>query len=125
MFSRVTYICTCMLVLLTFVGCSSSPQPSNSQTALQSLEKMLETWKTGGTAADLKTAQPSVIAVDDDWERKATLVAYQVQPNPFDDGVNLHYTVQLTLKNAKGKEVKKEQVYVVGTNPVITIFRKS
>jgi|JI9StandDraft_1071089.scaffolds.fasta_scaffold05823_2 hypothetical protein len=125
MLSRVTYICTCMFVLLTFVGCSGAPRPSNSQTALQSLEKMLETWKTGGTAADLKTGQPSVIAVDDDWERKATLIAYQVQPNPFDDGVNLHYTVQLTLKNAKGKEVKKEQVYIVGTNPVITIFRKS
>lgn len=125
MLSRYTYICTCLLVLLSLVGCQNTPKPSNNETALQSLEKMLDTWKSGGKAADLKSASPSVIAVDDDWERNVGLVAYKIQPNPFDDGVNLHYTVILTLKNAKGREVKKEQVYIVGTNPVITIFRKS
>lgn len=124
MLSRMTYICTCSIFFLTLVGCQNTPRPSNSSTALQSLEKMMETWKSGGKAEDLKKASPSIIAVDDDWERSVALSSYRIQPSPFDDGVNLHFTVELMLKGKQGKDVKKEQVYIVGTNPVITIFRK-
>jgi hypothetical protein len=120
-----TYKCTWILILLSFVGCYGAPKASDRQTALESLQKTLDTWKAGGQAVDLKNVKPAIIAVDDDWERSVSLVGYQIQPNPFDDGVNLHYTVTLTLKNAQGREVKKEQVYIVGTNPVITVFRKS
>lgn len=119
------YKCTCMVILLSLVGCYGAPKASDRQIALESLEKTLDTWKAGGRAADLKNANPAIIAVDDDWERSVSLMGYQIQPNPFDDGVNLHYTVTLTLKNTQGREVKKEQVYIVGTNPVITVFRKS
>jgi hypothetical protein len=105
-------------------GCQTKSRPADQSIAQQSIEKMLETWKSGGKATDLKVATPSIIAVDDDWERNVVLNDYRVETNPFNDGVNLHFTVGLTLKNKQGKEVKKEQVYIVGTNPVITIFRK-
>jgi len=124
MLTRYTYICTCLIAILMLVGCQNTPRPSNNATAVQSLEKMLETWKSGGKAEDLKNTSPSIIAVDDDWEKNVALSNYRIQPNPFDDGVNLHFTVDLMLKNKQGKDVKKQQVYIVGTNPVITIFRK-
>lgn len=123
-----TYICTsccvCALCLLMVVGCQPGPRPSDSVAAQQALEKMLKTWKNGGKALDLKVAEPSIIAVDDDWERSVVLKNYRLQANPFDDGVNLHFTVDLTLMNKQGREFRKVQVYIVGTNPVITIFRK-
>lgn len=124
MSSSVAYVCTCIASLLLLCGCQAKSQPSDPSLAQQSIEKMLETWKGGGAATDLKVATPSIIAVDDDWERNLALSDYRVETNPFNDGVNLHFTVRLTLKNKQGKEVKKEQVYIVGTYPVITIFRK-
>lgn len=124
MSSSYAYICTCFIGLLLLSGCQTKSRPSDQSIAQQSIEKMLETWKSGGKATDLKGATPSIIAVDDDWERNVVLNDYRVETNPFNDGANLHFTVSLTLKNKQGKEVKKEQVYIVGTNPVITIFRK-
>jgi hypothetical protein len=113
-----------LLCIPVMLGCQKANFPTDADLAQRSIEKMLKTWQSGGTAADLKLAQPSIIAVDDDWERKGELLAYEIQPQPFNDGVNMHFTVKLTLKSKQGRDVKKEMVYIVGTHPVITIFRK-
>jgi len=117
----------CLLLLLGsmfLIGCKPQAAPTNPNVAQQSLEKMLKIWKDGGKSADLKSGQPEIIAVDDDWESGVKLKSYRSVGDPFDDGKNLHCTVELTLVTKAGREYKREIVYIVGTSPVITIFRR-
>ena len=117
----------CFLLLLSsifLVGCKPQAAPTDPNIAQQSLETMLKVWKDGGKSADLKSGQPEIIAVDDDWESGVKLKSYRSLGTPFDDGKNLHCTIELTLMTKAGREYKREIVYIVGTSPVITIFRR-
>jgi hypothetical protein len=51
-------------------------------------------------------------------------VAFELLPNEENDGTNLHIPVELTLKDDKGKESKPKVLYIVGTSPVVTVFRR-
>jgi len=124
MLSRHSVSLLLLLGSMFLIGCKPQAAPTNPNIAQQSLETMLKTWKDGGKSADLKSGQPEIIAVDDDWESGVKLKSYRSVGDPFDDGKNLHCTVELTLVTKAGREYKREIVYIVGTSPVITIFRR-
>jgi hypothetical protein len=113
-----------LLSSILLVGCKPQAAPTDPNVAQQSLETMLKAWKDGGKSADLKSGQPEIIAVDDDWDSGVKLKSYRSIGTPFDDGKNLHCTIELTLVTKAGREYKREIVYIVGTSPVITIFRR-
>jgi hypothetical protein len=119
------------LVLLGIVtsgcilGCSGNTvQNVDSAGAKQALRTTLEIWKKGGPIDSLKDQSPSIVAQDMDWEGGATLIKFDV----FDEGVegtaSLRIPVELTIQDKAGKEVKKKVKYMVGTSPVITVFRE-
>ena len=56
--------------------------------------------------------------------REAKYGAIEVTSNGDDDDANLRIPVRLTLRNPGGQEVEKNVVYVVGTSPVLTVFRE-
>jgi len=113
-----------LLGLLSCVGCAApaEPQGLDVELARQSFQRFLETWKRGGTIAELKSGSPSLIVGDPDWEAGMKLASFvMVEGKERNDGTNLHLTVRLTLGD---KKAVSEVAYVIGTRPVVTIQRK-
>lgn len=113
-----------LLSLLLVVGCTapSGPAGLDVDLARQSFRRFLDTWKRGGTTAELKAGSPPLIVGDPDWESGVKLLSYViVEGKERNDGTNLHITVRLTLGD---KKAVSEVAYVVGTRPVVTIQRK-
>jgi hypothetical protein len=120
---------TAFIVLLIGILCSGcgprsgNPYSLDESLAKQSMERFLETWKNGGDIKSLKSGEPPVIARDSDWEKGLALVDYEIPNECSDDGTNLYLDICLTL--AKNSDAPKTKVirYVVGTSPVVTVFR--
>jgi hypothetical protein len=114
----------CYLSLSLFaaiVGCGGRPSLDES-VARTSLETALADWKAGQRPERLHEAEPPVLVVDDTWSQGAKLLDYKLGEGR-NDGQNMHYQVELTLTDDKGKRRKQKVTYVVGTDPSITVFR--
>jgi hypothetical protein len=113
------------LTLAAAAGCRSSGPPGlDDAVARESLTTVLEAWKEGKRPASLREGTPEIIASDPDWEGGARLVSYRVSEPVTNDGANLHVPVELELEDGSGKRTKQTTVYIVGTNPKITVFPK-
>ncbi len=108
-------------------GCTSGPRragPVDEALAREALRMTLESWKSGATLASLKELSPGITAQDADWMTGCKLVNYQVLGEGRNDDANLRCPVELTLRDPAGREVKKRVTYIIGTDPVITVFRE-
>ncbi|HEY2155947.1 MAG TPA: hypothetical protein VGH33_09980 [Isosphaeraceae bacterium] len=113
------------LTVALVAGCSGSggAGPVDAPRAREALKTALDGWKRGDVPASFATASPAMTVQDMDWQAGAKLVAYQVADDGKDFGLNLHVPVMLTLRTPQGKDVKKSVNYVVGTTPIVTVFR--
>jgi hypothetical protein len=115
------------LGLLFFVALAGCGPPSaqdlalDKDTARNSLTAFLDCWKSGGEPDALKALSPAIIGRDTDWDNGRKLVSYTLGPET-DDGTNLHITAELVVAGRSG-QAKKAVDYIVGTSPVITVFR--
>lgn len=113
-----------VLVVLScaILGCDRSARSLslNQPRAREACNEFLTAWKNGKQVADLK---PKIIGRDSDWETGKKLESFEILKDERSDGPNLHLTVRQTLKDATGKEIQQEVAYVVGTSPVVTVFR--
>jgi hypothetical protein len=98
--------------------------PVDPSLARDALKTALESWKKGEAIDALKSGSPPIVAQDFDWMAGHRLVRYEVTGDGKDDDANLRIPVDLTLRTAQGREVKKSVSYVVGTSPAITVFRE-
>lgn len=108
-------------------GCGeglSTADPVDPAIAVQALKTTLDTWKSGGTAADLRQRDPEIVAQDMSWVQGVRLLDYQVLDDQKAVDANLYCNVRLRLSNASGKPTEKSVVYIVGTDPVLTVFRQ-
>jgi hypothetical protein len=106
-------------------GCSDHGVRSvDEQAARQALRATLEAWKHGTRIESLKELSPPIVAQDLDWESGRTLVEFDIRDDGAIKAVNLSVPVELTLRDAAGKSVKKKVKYMIGTSPVITVFRE-
>jgi hypothetical protein len=117
------------LVLGSFLaaGCGSGPRragPVDVELARESLRAALESWKKGEPPEALRDHYPSITIQDMDWKSGYALVSYEIRDGEKEDACNLHCPVRLTVRDLQGKEVKKPVTYVIGTDPVITVFRE-
>lgn len=110
-----------MVALAAIVGCGGRPSLDES-TARTSLETALADWKAGKRPEQLSEAVPPIIVVDDAWSKGDKLVNYTIGAGR-NDGQNMHYQVELTTADARGKPRKQQVTYLVGTDPSITVFR--
>jgi len=121
-------ICLAFLGMVTcggVVGCSGNGvQTVDVAGAKQALNATLESWKKGVPIDSLRAHKPSIVAQDMDWEAGVELIKFDVLGEGRDEAVNLRIPVDLTLRDKAGKEVKKKVKYMVGTSPVITVFRE-
>ncbi|MEO8272272.1 MAG: hypothetical protein ABI557_21365 [Aureliella sp.] len=115
-------------IALAFVlsGCSGGllVKPVDAEVARNALQEVLETWKRGGHIADLRSNSPSIVVQEMDWSRGMKLQEFRLLDEGREEDANLFCRVELTLLPATGGEpVKKTVVYVIGTDPVLTVFR--
>lgn len=115
-----TLFASCM-----FAGCAGSrhAEPVDPSQAREALKAALDGWKKGNAPAALQSATPPITVQDLDWQAGARLVDYQVDGAERPVEANLYVPVKLTLRTARGKEVKKQVNYIVATSPIITVFR--
>ena len=106
----------------TILGCDRSARSLslNQPKAREACNAFLTAWKNGKQVADLK---PKIIGRDSDWETGKKLESCVILKDERSDGPNLHLTVRRIVKDSTGREIQQEVFYVVGTSPVVTVFR--
>ena len=115
----------CLALLLVAAGCGGRGYaPTNPALARQSLQTALDHWKAGGQPQELAGRQPSIVMGDVDWEAGRRLVGYTILEGERDDGANLHVPVRLVLADDAQGEQELMVTYIVGTSPMVTIFRQ-
>jgi hypothetical protein len=108
---------------MTIVGCGRRNAHTDAPTARHSLTTALESWKAGDPPSKIRGLSPSITMVDPAWEAGRKLESFEVVRPEIDAGANLICPVTLVCKDQEGKTLTTQIKYVVGTNPVITIFR--
>lgn len=112
---------------LAVAGCTKGPQraaPVNPAQARDALKVALDGWKNGDKPDSLKSRTPPITVQDADWETGLRLVDYQVVNEGKVEDANLRCPVKLTLRDTDGHEVQRNVKYIIGTDPVITVFRE-
>ena len=120
-----TFLCT-LLGTLVLTGCGSGPYesaPVNPKIARETLNATLESWKNGETVESLKAESPPIVVQDFDWSGGAKLLEYEVLDDGKPESANLVARVKLSLEDKEGTKSEKTVTYVVGTAPVLTVFR--
>lgn len=109
----------CALILGFMAGCGSEAQSYalDKDLARTSVKTAMQAWVDGKQPKDLK---PDIIVGDAAWEQGRKLVSFEILPEEFSDGSNLHVTV--SRKFDGGSKSESKVTYIVGTTPVVTIF---
>lgn len=123
--TRAVWACVLGSVVVATVGCGPRGASSLSldrDVARQSLATFLDSWSKGETVASLQSKSPQIVGRDVSWEAGQKLVRYNLG-DESDDGANLHVKVELVFGTEGGRESSQSVTYIVGTSPVITVFR--
>lgn len=88
--------------------------------ARDACQTFLTAWKDGKKSQDLA---PKITGKDSDWDSGYLLESFEILPEERSDGANLFFTVRQTVKTPTGAVQQQEVGYVVGTAPVVTVFR--
>lgn len=120
---RLFMTCSLLLAFLIQLGCSRTARdlPLNQEQARAACREFLQAWQDGETAVALK---PRITGRDYAWDAGQKLVKFELLPEEKSDGTNLFIPVELTLLDNHGRERATQTTYIVGTSPVITVFRE-
>lgn len=91
--------------------------------ARRTLTHALDQWKSGADPESLRAAKPEIVVQDFDWIGGAKLQQYEILGDGEPRDANLVVKVKLTLRDQEEKESSKVVTYLVGTAPVLTVFR--
>jgi hypothetical protein len=111
-----------VVLVLQLAGCGAGGVAATEESAREALIKALDAWKTGRKAEEMRQETPEVIVGDSYWKQGLRLVGYEIGNGTF-DGKNLRVPVTLTIAQPPHGNRKLIVKYIVGTRPVVTIFR--
>jgi hypothetical protein len=113
-------------VLSMFLGCGPGnhqpPGPSNPSEAKQALTAALDAWKRGESIDAFRKSQSAPNISDESWSAGKKLAGYELQGEGMVFGNDVRFRVNLQLE-ASGKRERALGVYVVSTQPVVSIIR--
>jgi hypothetical protein len=114
-----------LFIMLAATGCGegAAPVAADEDQARKMLDQALSAWQKGETVAAVKNGSPSITVSDPKWDRGDSLKKFEVDGGGKPSGAERAFTVKLWFADAKGKEVKEQVVYRVGTDPIVTVFR--
>ena len=116
----------CVVELIGALGCGGYTEATHrveTTTARSTLESVLKSWQGGATPDSWQEKKPQVVVQDMDWKGGAKLHSFEFldEDKPID--ANLYCRVKLKLE-FPGKGKREQTVsYLVGTSPVLTVFR--
>jgi len=112
------------LVLLTAGGCGNRADQLLMEQGKSLVEQCLQAWLDKKTPEDLKGLSPSITFFDDDWNRKATLLSYEIIELfvEHSDGTP-RVGVRLKIRQANGRDAEVRCAYQVVFEPEIVIAR--
>jgi hypothetical protein len=84
---------------------------------------VLQNWQQGGTPEQWRQHDPEVVVQDFDWSDGFKLKRFEMLGPGDPRDANLYCQVRLTLESPKQVELNRIVTYVVGTDPVLTVFR--
>lgn len=113
-----------MMCLFASAGCQRTARDLalDQAVARNSLTAFLDCWQRGEPTTALQSSTPAIIGRDPAWDAGRRLIRYTIG-SETDDGTNLHVTTQLVFGSQRGEDPAEPVTYIVGTSPVITIFR--
>lgn len=113
------------MLLIALPGCADGRRspPVKVDVARDTLRAALDKWLSGATPDSLQKESPSIVVQDFDWSGGAKLVAFEVLDGDEPVDANLVARVKLTLQTKDGAPAEKTVTYIVGTSPVLTVFR--
>jgi hypothetical protein len=126
LFLRRTAFLLSLIVLCIAAGCARQQHaaPVDAELARKSLRQVLDGWKHGDDMAAFRQGSPSITVQDMDWTSGYKLLDYEIVGEGKYDDANLLCPVKLKLQDPKGTSLSREVTYMVGTDPVITVFRE-
>lgn len=130
---RIRNRCGAMLTLRTFslaalcllvVGCGERRAgPVNVEVARATLIDVLNHWKNGGTVDELRQTTPAIVVQEALWTNGGSLDAFEIAEQGRTEDANWYCEVELTVSPKDGgPPIRKKVTYVVGTDPVLTVF---
>jgi hypothetical protein len=115
-----------LLFVLAGTGCNFGPataRPVDPEVARQTLEQVLSDWRDGGTPDAWQQRSPQVVVQDFDWAAGAALTSFEILGPGEARDANLFCRVRLVLNGPAKGGAQRTVTYVVGTDPVLTVFR--
>lgn len=115
-------------LLILVLGCSggtelpTSGPDYDSDQARSALVTALEAWKKGEAQA-LPKRKPAIRLVDDDLTTGLKLSDYEIQEPDRPITMHMNVEVILSLRDARGKTVRREATYQVATSPALAVMR--
>lgn len=116
-------------VLWVLTGCAGnavSSQPANSERAREALTSVLECWKSGQGHDAPGRLSPPIRVADEDWIFGAQLVDFALAESDATNqvGPTIHWPVNLTLRDSKAQSTRRNVLYLVITDPQVSVIRQ-
>ena len=123
---RSVRLCLMPAALAALAGCGTSGAAfkADAATAQETLQAVLDAWKSGAKPESLESRTPPIRVVDLDWQEGYTLVDYKADVQGRLVGYDMNYPVVLELKSPSGNAVKKSAVYTISTHPQVLVLRQ-
>ncbi len=116
--------CFCLLLAcLAVAGCSDGKDLQKVEFASSTVQRALESWKQGAKPVDLRSAADPVDFHDDDWDRSAKLVDFEIRQTYMESDGTARCAVSLTVQYGKKVPVKVKCTYQIVTEPEVIIGR--
>jgi hypothetical protein len=115
------------VLLAVVTGCSGSSRPPaevpyDSEKARTVLVAALDAWKKGD-AKSLTKRNPPIRFVNDDLLAGLRLSDYEIEEPDTPNRLHQDVEVILSLRDARGKSLRREARYQVGTDPALSVLR--
>jgi hypothetical protein len=116
------------LATLAMPGCGSaaaSPPPLDPATGVAYLNATLEAWKSGRVHGEVLPGPEGLRAADEDWLAGLRLVEFTVDAGAAtqDPSGGLRVPATLTLRDPRGRSLKRPVVYQVLSDPTPLVVR--
>jgi hypothetical protein len=113
--------------LIAAAGCSGGAEPAvgsryDPEQAKAALVAALDAWKKGEARA-LARRNPPIRFVDDDLAAGMRLSDYEIEEPDAPVSLHKNIAVILSLRDARGRVVRRETYYQVATEPGLAVLR--
>lgn len=120
------HVFSLIVLCLPGLGCQGRGLPAQTpgDAGQAALISALDAWKGGATLQSLRDGRPPIHVADEDWLAEYVLTDFRIDGEPRSHGGSVAIPVHLSLTDPQGRQVEREVVYTVATQPRISIVRQ-